>query len=144
MEVVAAVSAIIAVADASVKLTTAVSNYASSVKNYTQSLSDLTSQLGLMQTNFENLKKRLSNNSALRSWIDDMKAPLEDCLQRLNEVRSIFEKRTSPTTESMYRNPRANMQKFLWPLKEAQIKEFVTNIQGYTTQFTFSVAIDTQ
>jgi hypothetical protein len=145
MDGLSVAASVIAVVEIAMKVAVAASQYGSSVKNYPKSLDNLNWELKMMNENLENLRSLLeSNPESSYAYLGVENGPLDRCGKSLLELFETFEKFLGHGSASRAKRIKAKLRRYIWPLKEKEIKEYIATFQNYTGQFNLGVGIDTK
>lgn len=116
--------------------------YATSVSSCPKEISDLLNELSALSQvlvavkNITDPAKATSTTPVIRSGI--LVNPINECAKQLQEMLAFLTK--------YQQNPKSKirkiMKRLMWPLKEAETREWVNKIEGHKSTFTLALSTD--
>lgn len=141
MEVAASCVAFI---DFALKLTLAIREYQKSVRNCPRALEDLHTELGLVNANLKNLVQLVERQpEATYAHLGKPNGPLDRCQEELSRLLKDLQKRSPKKGKGRWKFW-YYVRRLLWPLTEADFRNYLSVTQRYSGQFNLAVNVDTK
>lgn len=115
--------------------------YASSVSGCPKEINDLLTELSALSQILVALKDIVNPATATSAtpiiWAGILASPVDECASQLQEMLAFLIK---------FQNPKNKMkkivQRLMWPLKEAETREWINKIEGHKSTFTLALSTD--
>lgn len=132
---------IITVLTAAGQLATLGNAYVTSVSSYPKEINDLLTELSALSQVLIALKDIIDPATATSItpiiWARILVSPVNECANQLQEMLAFLTK---------YQDSKSKMRKIvkrlMWPLKEAETKEWINKIEGHKSTFTLALSAD--
>lgn len=115
--------------------------YVSSVSGYPKEINDLLTELSSLSQILIALKDIISPTTATPTtpiiWAGILVSPVEECANQLREMLAFLTKYQSPKGKM-----RKMVQRLMWPLKEAETREWINKLEGHKSTFTLALSTD--
>lgn len=115
--------------------------YATSVSGYPKEINDLLTELSALSQVLIALKDIIDPATATSAtpiiWARILVSPVDECANQLQEMLAFLTKYQSSKSKM-----RKIVKRLMWPLKEAETREWIKKIEGHKSTFTLALSTD--
>lgn len=123
------------------QLATLGNSYATSVSSYPKEINDLLTELSALSQVLIVLKDIIDPATATSTtpiiWARILVSPVDECANQLQEMLAFLTKHQNSKSKM-----RKIVKRLMWPLKEAETREWINKIEGHKSTFTLALSTD--